>query len=135
MKFISLILIAFAVATLMIPGPHSRFGRDVIFYSSDVDEFRLPNGTEVLTDQWYDWEDLLEEKQEFYIFTCNENAQDNCLGIAGLEGPSQLLNPDGSAAAEGLRVTNGNTTIPDPQALDSGYLEFWVCRESSLTEE
>jgi hypothetical protein len=109
----------------MSPGPHTRFGRDVIFYSSHVDEFRLPNGVTVLTVECYDREDLLEERQEFYTFVSDQPVQSDCLGISRLNGPSHPLNRDGSNSSELVMVTNA-TTIIDSDSADSAFIEFWV---------
>ena len=128
MKLIGLIVIAIIVLFFMIPGPHSRMGRDLIFYSGDLDRFHLPSGKLVETNQWYEWEEVLDPKQEFYTQGCTDHADGLRLGIVDLKG---LSTTDGN---DHVHVNNYRTQV-EPEDPGASFQEFWVRNGNDAHEE
>lgn len=125
MKFFGLLLIAALFLYFAIPGPHLRFGKDVVFYSDDVDEFVLPNGKTVITNDWYHWEELIGEKQEFFLSGSPEDGEASLLGILGVEAFSRVTRPVQANASRHVDVNNTRTTV-DEENPGGSYQEFWV---------
>jgi hypothetical protein len=119
MKFFGLIAIAIVILFFAIPGPHGRFGRDLIFYSGDVDQFLLPNGKLVDTNEWYDWDEVLSADQEFFTQSCEDHADGKRLGIVGVDGFSI------AAPADHVDINNNRTHV-DEDDPGASFQEFWV---------
>jgi hypothetical protein len=126
---------------------HLRLGRDMIFHSSDVEAFELPNGRLVRTNTWYDRSDLLDAGQEFYAGANGLAIMEPEAGTS-LDGFATITDEGGGAPY--LRITKTNTTVAvarsakpvgaEPQPAEQGavaepetdgYTEWWVCRQDA----
>jgi hypothetical protein len=145
MVFLLVAVLGAMVGTLI--ERHLRLGRDVIFHSSDVEAFELPNGHLVRTNTWYDRSDLLDVGQEFYSGANGLAIMEPEAGTS-LDGFATIL--DGGGGARYLRITKTHTTVaesrsaehvsaaPQPAAQGAvaqletdGYTEWWVCRQDA----
>ncbi len=125
MKFIGLIVITIVILFFVIPGPHARFGRDLIFYSGDVEQFLLPNGKTVNTNEWYEWGELLQEKQELFLQDCPDHEGGHRLGILEVEGLSLVIDDSQGVPTDHVDVNNNRTHL-DEDSPSSSFQEFWV---------
>ena len=141
MKTLALLAAVFLAVTLSVYLHPLRLGHDLIFYSDDVAEFTLPNGKPVRTNRWYDQDQLLAGRQEFYLSGHHLGIIDpEAQGLAvTAEDAEEFAVITGDGEARGyLAVVETHTTVTDPQlastpageqAVRAGLFdEYWVRR-------
>jgi hypothetical protein len=135
MKRVVLLLIVASVAAvaIILADRNLRLGRDLIFYSSDVVEFTLPNGKAVLTNRWYDRRELLGAGVELY---CHVNGLglmppgvEGFATFAGEGGEPQFLDVPKQHTTRILGGSAGQGATEDRNP--DGYDEWWVRRQGS----
>lgn len=108
--------LAVVLVAVLAGDRYLRLGRDVIFYSADVNAFTLPNGKVVSTNRWYVEAELIGPASDFYTTSTSESGSAACLAISDPEVHGVARVADRGGQAGYLSVLSETAVVFDLEA-------------------